>query len=127
MKVNKERVLNALKWLKKHHDGYHNIVITPENFWFDGEEVDMCKDASVIEIKTASKPRDEKVSECHDTDPMDDEDNAIELVTMHENENVRVPSGEQAEKVKDILETAKESGMSDKVLEFPPIDTEPVS
>ena len=56
MKVNKERVLNALKWLQKHHDGYHNIVITPENFWFDGEEIDMCKDTSVIKIKSASNP-----------------------------------------------------------------------
>ncbi len=58
---------------------------------------------------------------------MDDEDNAVELFAMHENENVRVPSGKQSKKAKDILDTGKESGMSDKVLEFPPIDTETVS
>jgi hypothetical protein len=125
-KVNKWRVLNALQWLKIHHSGYHDIEIVPENFWFQEDEIDMAKDATVIELQKEAKERDEKVSEAHASSMEEDEDNVIEVCTMHANETEILPKGEQAEKVKEIMEAALAANQSSKVVEFPPIDTEPV-
>ena len=125
-RVNKQRVLNALEWLKIHHSGYQDIEIVPENFWFEEDEVDLAKDADVIELQKEAKARDERVSEAHTPDMDEDEENVIEVCTMHANETEILPKGEQAEKVKEIMEAAHAANQSSKVLEFPPIDTEPV-
>ena len=68
-----------------------------------------------------------KVSEAH-TPSMeeDDDENVIEACTMHANETEILPKGEQAEKVKEIMEAAHDANQDSKILEFPPIDTEPV-
>jgi len=99
-KVDKKRVINALKWLKIHHSGYHDIEIVPDNFWFKEDEVDMSKDATVIELQKETKVRDEKVSEAHTPIMEEDEENVIEVCTMHANETEILPKGEQAEKLR---------------------------
>ncbi len=46
---------------------------------------------------------------------------------MHTNEEVTVPRGAPTEPIVDLINTAEETNQMDKVLEFPPISTEPVS
>eukprot|EP00975_Prorocentrum_lima_P059618 12500096-Prorocentrum_lima.AAC.1 len=39
-KVNKNKVLDALRWLKVHHRGYHDITITESNLdWIKNDSV----------------------------------------------------------------------------------------
>ena len=64
--------------------------------------------------------------EAHSSTMNNDEDNVIEVCTMHANQTEILPKGEQAEKVKEIMEAAHAANQSSKVLEFPPIDTAPV-
>ena len=56
----------------------------------------------------------------------EDEKNVIEVCTVQTDKTEVLPKGEQAEKVKEIMEAAHAANQSSKVLEFPPINTEPV-
>ena len=83
----------------------------------------MAKDSSVIEPQKEAKVRDEKVSEAHSPTMEEDENNVIEVCSMHTNETEFLPKRDQAEKVKEIMEAFHAANQSSKVLEFPPIDT----
>jgi len=86
----------------------------------------MSKDATVIELQKETKVRDEKVYKVHTPIMEEDEENVIKVCTVHANETEILPKGEQAEKVKEIMEAAHDANQSSKVVEFPPIGTEPV-
>ena len=49
------------------------------------------------------------------------------MSTMHANVEVTIPRGEPAKPIVELLDTAEKSNQMDKVLDFPPISTEPVS
>ena len=39
LRVRRKKVLNALLWLKKHHFGYHDIIIVENNLsWMEGKD-----------------------------------------------------------------------------------------
>jgi uncharacterized protein YbaR (Trm112 family) len=127
-KVNRDRVLKALQWLKRHHDGYKDITINMDNLWFEGEEVNILDDATTFNMDEGPKQQVERVSQAHDKDLGDVEpEEGFEISTMHTNEEVTVPRGAPTEPIVDLINTAEETNQMDKVLEFPPISTEPVS
>jgi len=125
-KVNKEKVLKALYWLKRHHRGYHDITISESN-------LDWIKHNSIFDVaekytlKTKPSKRDtvaaanETVSgnQCDaETGDVDD----IDIHTVHPNYKQDIPNESNAEVIKNFVKIAEETNQKDKILNFPPID-----
>ena len=62
LRVNRLKVVNALKRIQKHNPFYRNIKIKEENFdWMNGaEEVNMGSDGVVLNMKESARLRDPK-------------------------------------------------------------------
>lgn len=125
-KVNKNRVLSALRWLKIHHIGYHDITITESNLdWIQGDNV--YESTKKYEFDTKYRKKDavhnaeETVSSNQCGGNNDGQDEAG-LETVHPNYKQNKPNPEQSEIIKSFKSTAEGTGQSHKVLDFPPID-----
>ena len=132
LKVNRTKVLTALHWLKKHNVFYKDIKIREENLdWMEGEEeVSITKGGIEFDLDQTknSKKRDEEqehVSKSHgsaDDDDSDNEDMPMQMFTVHANAKQTVPSGKQAEPIKELIDIAKKTNQTSKIMKFPPID-----
>ena len=146
LRVNRVKVLTALHWLKKHNPFYRNINIREENLdWMNGaDEVNMATNGIILNMKENSKSRlndteDEHVSNVHsaniihkdfhnnhnddhDNDKGNDDDNQLAVQTVHANDNIKVPSGRQAEQIKEFIDIARETDQTSKIMNFPHID-----
>jgi hypothetical protein len=124
--------LTALHWLKKHNVFYKDIKIREENLdWMEGEEeVSITKGGIEFDLDQTknSKKRDEEqehVSKSHgsaDDDDSDNEDMPMQMFTVHANAKQTVPSGKQAEPIKELIDIAKKTNQTSKIMKFPPID-----
>ena len=128
LRVNRLKVLNALKWLKKHNPFYANITIKERNFdWMNGEkEVNMGTDGVILHMKESGRTKmkeseDEYVSKAHST-AYDDGDNSLAMRTVHANETNTVPTGRQSQQIKSLIDIAHKTNQSSKIMNFPPID-----
>lgn len=124
-KVNKSRVIEALRWLKVHHRGYRDITITESNLdWIKNGTV--FDNSQKYELRTKKRKRDAVVEapEAVSTNQCGlgtgEQDGEIE--TVHPNYKDDRPNPEQSEIIASFKETAKQSNQSNRVLEFPPID-----
>jgi len=142
LRVNRLKVLNALKWLKKHNPFYRNIQIKEENSdWMNGaDEVNMGTDGVVLKMKETPKSQlketeDEHVSNIHsarmnhkkdlDNGGNDDDDNDDDISPMrtaHANKTIKVPSGRQEKQIKELIDIAHKTDQTSKIMNFPPID-----
>jgi hypothetical protein len=124
-KVNKEKVLRALKWLKVHHVGYKDITINESN-------MDWIKNGSVYDVAKSytmqtRKSRRDAVHEASETvsgnqcDGVDD-GNELSFSTVHPNSRTRVPTEEQGDIIRSLEKAAKESNQKYDTLDFPPVD-----
>ena len=91
LRVNRDRVLRALRWLKIHHSGYKDIVINECHLdWMEGEnEASIISIDSVLEMK--SKPIDAIQNEdvcVSETQCKQELDNDIELYSVRQNHPV---------------------------------------
>jgi hypothetical protein len=125
-KVDKKRVIAALKWLKIHHRGYRDITITESNLdWIKNGTV-FDDESRKYELRTKKRKRDavvdapEVVSRNQCGMDVDGEDGDIE--TVYPNYGDNRPNPEQSEIIESFKATANETNQSNKVLEFPPID-----
>ena len=50
------------------------------------------------------------------------QDENLTMRTVHANEKITIPSGRQAEPIKRLIEIAKKTNQTAKVMNFPPID-----
>ena len=128
LRVNRLKVVNALKWLQKHNPFYRNIKIKEENFdWMNStEEVNMGPDGVVLNMKDSLRSKmkemeDKHVSNAHSTKQNND-DNTLPMRTMHANEAIKVPSGRQAEPIKELIDIAHKTNQTAKIMNFPPVD-----
>ena len=128
LRVNRLKVVIALKWLQKYNPFYRNIKIKEENFdWMNGaEEVNMGSDGIVLSMKESSRSKmketeDEHVSNAHST-KQDDDDDTLPMRTAHANEATKVPSGRQATQIKELVDIAHRTNQTAKIMNFPPID-----
>lgn len=128
LRVNRLKVVNALKWLQKHNPFYRNIKIKEENFdWMNGaEEVNMGSHGIVLNMKESSRSKmketeDEHVSNVHSA-KQDDDDDTLPMRTAHANEAIKVPSGRQAEPIKELIDIAHNTNQTAKIMNFPPVD-----
>ena len=125
LRVNRDRVLRALRWLKLHHSGYKDIIINESHLdWMKGED-----EASIISIdsvlKMKSKPDDSIQDEevCVSENQCKQEgDNEMEIYTVRQNNKVYRPNEKQTGMILDIKESAKKNNHDECLLDFPPID-----
>jgi hypothetical protein len=128
MRVNRQRVIDALKWLQRHNPFYKDIKIKHENFdWMEGKAeaniATMGVQLSMVETKHSKKAQeeDEHVSASNRKNQNEDY-NEMSISTVHANEKQSVPSGRQAHPIKEFIDIAKRTGQASKVMKFPPID-----
>eukprot|EP00986_Skeletonema_menzelii_P010076 scaffold4743_cov225-Skeletonema_menzelii.AAC.2 len=124
-KVNKEKVLNALRWLKVHHVGYKDIIINESN-------MDWIKNGSVYDVAKSymmqtKKSRRDNVHEASETVSGnqcdgDNDGNELSFSTVHPNTRTRVPTEEQGDIIRSLEKAAKESNQKFDTLDFPPVD-----
>ena len=130
LRVNRERLLTALKWLKQHNPFYKNIRIVEANLdWMNGqEEANICTAGIDMNLKeTASSKKKEQEEEFVSTsnksnEDLDDHCNGIQISTVHANTRQKVPSGRQAAPIREFIDLAKKTNQTSKIMNFPPID-----
>ena len=128
LRVNRLKVVNALKWLQKHNPFYRNIRINEDNLnWMNGaEEVNMGSDGIVLNMKETARSKmketeDEHVSNVHST-KQDVDDGTLPMRTVHANQEIKVPAGKQAEPINELIDIAHKTNQTAKIMNFPPID-----
>ncbi len=127
LRVNSLKVVNALEWLQKHNPFYRNIKIKEGYFdWMNGaEEVNMGSDSIILNMKESSRSKmketeDEHVSNAHST-KQDDDENTVPMCTVHANESIEIPSGRQAETIKELIDISHKTNQKAKIMNFPPL------
>ena len=132
LRVNKQNVLEALLWLKKHNAHYANITINESNLdWMNGQnEANIGTQASILKTKDTQRYKinateEEVVSNVHKPSENNDLSNDscdMDIGCMHANENNTLPTGIDAEIMKTFVEIAKKTGQSSEIMEFPSIN-----
>ena len=129
LKVRKLHVIEALKWLKVHHSGYHDIEIKEDHLdWMEGEDEanlgSFCKEVSVKPPKNSTKEQKEYVSKLQCQGDPDGDD--LDFTTMQAQEPPKQARGEQ--QCRPLNELAKElkPEEQDKMMYFPPHSNEPI-
>ena len=92
----------------------------------DEEEVDIGRSGVVLSIKESErskmkKSEEEHVSNAHRSEKNDD-DAVLPMQTVHANDNIKVPSGRQAQQIKELADIARKTKQTSKIMNFPPID-----
>ena len=58
----------------------------------------------------------------HDDDKDNDDNNELPMRTVHANDKIKVPSGRQADQIKEFADIACKTGLTSKIMNFSPID-----
>ena len=90
------------------------------------EEVNMGSNGVILNMKESARSKmketkDEHVSNVHST-KQDVDDNTLPMHTVHANQEIKVPSGRQAEPIKELINVAHKTNQTAKIMNFPPID-----
>ena len=132
--VRKERVLNALLWLKKNNPLYYDIVIDMSNLdWIDGEEGVL--DNTTIETEVELRTRSDMTHENSDMGPAADqafgpeenEDNIQQFGYLDQGGSAAL-SAEDAEINDKIQDAVRKSPNKDAIsMDFPAVSSVPIS
>ncbi len=132
LRVNKQNVLEALLWLKKHNSHYAGVTINESNLdWMNGKnEANIGTQATILKTKDTQRYKintteEEVVSNYHKPFEINDQNDDycdIDIECMHAKENNSLPKGMDAEIMKSFVEIAKKTSQLSKIMEFPPID-----
>ena len=126
--VNKNRVLNALWWLKRHNPCYKDVTIVESHLdWMKGkDESNLSTSASAVNVAQRARSRlaeteKEHVSHAHEsTSVLEHTD--LDVSAMHANVSPTLPLGEASEPIKELIRIAENTGQIEKVMKFPPVD-----
>ena len=88
----------------------------------------MGSDGVVLNMKETARSKmketeDEHVSNVHSTE-QDVDDDTLPMRTVHANQAIKVPSGRQAEPIKELIDIAHKTNQTAKIINFPPIDSD---
>jgi hypothetical protein len=120
--IRRKKVIAALKWLKVHHSGYHDINIQESNLEWMGKsaEKNMAEIGQTVTTKQATNDDEEEfVSRAHKVNQANDE---IIMTTMHNNKKKSIPSREEAGPIIELIRQKEDLGKINEALTFPPID-----
>jgi hypothetical protein len=132
LRVNKQNVLEALLWLKKHNAHYADITINESNLnWMNSQnEANIGTQASILKTKDTQHYKidateEEVVSNVHkpfENNDLRNDSCDMDIGCMHANENNTLSTGMETEIIKSFVEIAKNTGQSSEIMKFPPID-----
>lgn len=129
-KVDKRKVLAALRWLKIHHIGYKHIVIKPSNLdWIKNGSVYAKNQQHNLPTKRSRRDKVTEASETVSGNQCNNSEQEKELscTTVHPNYRPSLPNKEQGDIIKSLHTTARETNQKYDTLAFPPVDqTEPL-
>ena len=127
LRVNRGRVLRALRWLKIHNSEYADIVIDETNLeWMKGQQ-----ECSIDTVEYVFPMTPKKVDIIEERDGVavserqcHEEGSELELpmLTVKQNQQVYRPPKDQIDMMKDIRQCALDNDHADRVLDFPTID-----
>ena len=127
LRVNRGRVLRALRWLKIHNSEYADIVIDETNLeWMKGRQ-----ECSIDTVEYVFPMTPKKVDIIEERDGVavserqcHEEGSELELpmLTVKQNQQVYRPPKDQIDMMKDIRQCALDNDHADRVLDFPTID-----
>jgi hypothetical protein len=130
--VNKQNVLEALLWLKKHNPHYAYITINESNSdWMNGKnEANIGTQALILKTKDMqwykiNATEEEVVSNVHkpfENNDLSNDSCDMDIGCMHANENNTLTTGMDVEIMKSFVEIAKKMGQLSEIMEFPPIN-----
>ena len=130
MRVRKKQVLDALRWLKIHHSGYHDIIINESNLdWMGDNDCANIAEQSEHNIQVESKSNEQNEEEfvtiAH---TVDDDDEEFLNSTMADNEKKSTLNNTNANIMNDLHLTKEQKGELGDCLEFPPVNVDdPIS
>jgi hypothetical protein len=127
--VNKQNVLKALLWLKKHNAHYADITINELNLdWINGQnEANIKTQASILKTKDTQRYKinateEEVISNVHkpfENNDLSDDSCDMDIRCMHANENNTLPTDMDAKIMKSFVEIAKKTCQSSEIMKFP--------
>ena len=124
-KVDKRKVLAALRWLKIHHIGYKHIVIKPSNLdWIKNGSVYAKNQQHNLPTKRSRRDRVTEASETVSGNQCNnlEQEKELSCTTVHPNYRPSLPNKEQGDLIKSLHTTARESNQKYDTLAFPPVD-----
>ena len=135
-KIRRTKVLKALRWLKKYHIGYRDIIIVEDNLsWMKGQEEGILSDEVIVITKTTdketltetSKP-DERmtVSETQTMEVDDNSKHTIEVSSTFIETSRSNFSTENAAIAEELKKSRQLASSKIPLLDFPQIDDEPI-
>ena len=91
------------------------------------DEANVASDGIVLTMKETTRSNlketeDEHVSSAHRATQDTGDGGVLPVRTVHANEPVQVPSGWQAEQIKEFVDIARKTNQASKIMNFPPID-----
>jgi hypothetical protein len=132
MQVNRQNVINALLWLKKHNPHYSNVAINELKLdWMkDKDKANIGQEGTILSTKNTQRykvltTQEEMVSNAHSR--MDFSDCAgntsdIEISAMHPNVGNSLPNAHNTEIIQSLIDIAKNTDQSSKNMNSPSID-----
>jgi hypothetical protein len=132
LRVNKQNVLEALLWLKKHNPYYEDTTINESNLdWMNGKnEANIGTQGTILKTKDMqgykiNATKEEVVSNYHkpfENSALNNDCCDMDIGCMHANESNTLPTGMDAEIMKSFVDIAKKTGQLSEIMEFPSIN-----
>jgi hypothetical protein len=127
LKVRRDKVLNALRWLKIHHSEYRDISISESNLdWMrDESEAFISSNVRHISVSGTKSDKNQKAAVSNVQCLSNICEGDLEFATMSEDRRFGVDPT-QAEMLADLVQTVEETDQRHKLLLFPPHGDEPI-
>lgn len=131
LKVNRKRVLTALRWLKRHHRGYRHITIKEENLtdWMhDKDEANLLDGCStkLNMVRQSLDHEQECISEQQCGLPRSAHDE-LDWTMVGPNTKDKYPLNKrQRQPINELTQVVEETGKLDNMMRFPPMGELPL-
>ncbi len=134
MRVNRQNVIDALLWLKKHNPHYSNVAINESNLdWMkDKDEANIGQEGTILSTKNTQPykvltTQEEMVLNAHSRMDFSDcagNTCAIEIGAMHPNVGNSLPNAHNTKIIQSliVIDKARNTDQLSKILNFPSID-----
>ena len=128
LRVRKQKVLNALRWLQLHHVDYHDIKIEPKNLDWMGASDEQYLRGQKFTMKVADKNEPKEAPfvsrvQCLINDANDADD--IPFHMLGQSDGHRIPSAKQSKPILELVKSVP-SKERHKLKLFPPHGDQPI-
>ena len=123
LRVRKKEVLDALKFLKAHHNEYGDIHVMEAN----ASDANLNEDKHARKMQTSSNPDDDEefVSPAHAMTTEIDEPTMIAGGLLeNERDAPNIAVGEVAKPIQDLYDIARQTDQHQETMHFPPINSD---